>query len=213
MYMILSNRDANLDTSSPIPALGGSTRSVLRSYALRSSNPAFVIRSYFFPLSRTRTSSSAESLTTFALVVPFVSKFSTAAATDTLLISVARTLRYNGASATVKLPLPQYSSRKSSSRRRGRAPAGPDPDPGARASSTETSLAHSSIFSHVPLFGCVKPPSSCLYVNFSPSTVRVSITNGFPRTIFCFLLRPMTLTFMRCLASSAAASHAASNGR
>ena len=72
----------------------------------------------------------------------------------------------------VKVPVPQYSSRRSSSLR-----AGAVASPMASAESdTAADLAHSSILALIPALGCVKPPSSCLYVNTRPSTSISSMT-------------------------------------
>mmetsp|Transcript_994 Transcript_994/g.3751 ORF Transcript_994/g.3751 Transcript_994/m.3751 type:complete len:214 (+) Transcript_994:384-1025(+) len=171
MYTIRSNRDTNSLTSSPIPALGGSTSTVRRSYD--SSGGTSSRRLNRFPASSASVSSSLESLAKATFPAPFASALSRAAATETLLTSVARTARNTGAIAMVKLPLPQYSSRRSSLLRAG---AGASPTASDTASDTAADLAHSSILALIPALGCVKPPSSCLYVNTRPSTSISSMT-------------------------------------
>ena len=102
--MILSKRAQNLLTSSPMPARGGSTSTVLKSYVVRSIS---FRRVYSRPPSRASHSSSADSLAVTTLSIPFAAMFTCAAATDDFDISVAKHLRNKGASAIVKCPLPQ----------------------------------------------------------------------------------------------------------
>ena len=101
------------------------------------------MRRYSRPPARASLISSLAMRTIVTLATPLASRLYSAARTEGLLISVASTRPNSGASATVKLPLPQYSSSRS------------PPMPAARA------RAQPSILRLTPPLGWVKLPSSC----------------------------------------------------
>ena len=175
-YTILWNRLTNFVTSGPIPARGGSTNTVFRS---NDSKSMFANLSYDFPSSNASASSSEETLASATLSTPLVKKFSFAAFTEAFETSVASTPRNISAITTVKFPLPQYNSRKSSERL--------ESDEGLFSASPAVSnaaafLAQRNIFTQIPALGCVNPFSSCLYFRVRPSRVSSSRTKSFPRT-------------------------------
>mmetsp|Transcript_110193 Transcript_110193/g.310770 ORF Transcript_110193/g.310770 Transcript_110193/m.310770 type:complete len:249 (-) Transcript_110193:663-1409(-) len=205
MYTMRWKRAMNEDTSEPRPARGGSTSTVCKSYSARSMCAS--LWKARVPLNAWA-SSSADTRASATFLAPFASAFKIAASTDPFTSSVASTRRKHCAKPTAKLPLPQYSSSKSSHRAGPTAPTSASP-------SRATVRAHASMCRATEAFGCENPPSICLYRKgaVTPATSRRSSTQSRPTTRFFPRLWPMTLAPLSAACSrTAASSHSSVKG-